>query len=60
VYDLQGSLVKVLVDQQLTPGVHVASWSGLTDGGRPAAAGVYFVKLEYAGQALRSKMLMIQ
>jgi hypothetical protein len=46
VYDVTGRLVTTLVDGPLPAGRHHAVWSGRTRGGRPAAAGVYFARLE--------------
>jgi hypothetical protein len=60
VYDLQGSRVRTLVDHSLAPGRHTAQWDWRSDAGAVVASGVYFMKLEYSGQALRSKMLVVQ
>jgi len=49
VHDVSGREVAVLADGVLPAGRHQAVWSGrLTDG--PAAAGVYFVRLEVPGR----------
>jgi len=49
VYDLQGRRVRdLLVDRPLS-GKQEQSWDGLDDGGRRAAAGVYFFRLETPG-----------
>jgi hypothetical protein len=45
ILDLRGRRVRTLVDAVLTPGVHQASWDGTGDDGRPAANGVYFLRL---------------
>jgi len=45
-YDVTGRLVATLVDGPLPAGRHSAVWSGHARGGRTAAAGVYFARLE--------------
>jgi hypothetical protein len=45
IVDLQGRVVRNLVDNTLDPGPHSAVWDGLSDEGRPVEPGVYFAKL---------------
>lgn len=49
VFDVQGRLVRRLLDGALTPGPHRLRWDGRTRGGVPAPAGIYFVR--YTGGA---------
>lgn len=49
VYDVRGRLVRTLANGVLEAGVHPFHWNGRTDDGKPAAAGVYFAKLESGG-----------
>jgi hypothetical protein len=57
--DLQGRVVRTLVDQNLGPGSHQMSWDGRDDLGRPVRAGVYFAKLSgHDGEAVRRAILM--
>jgi len=51
IYDLTGREVRTLVDGDAEPGEHVTVWDGTTDTGRRAASGVYFVRMETAGDA---------
>ena len=52
VYDAQGRSVRRLVEEGLQlPGVHHVPWDGRDDGGRALASGVYFYRLESAGEA---------
>lgn len=52
VFDAQGRSVRRLVEgaTQL-PGAYAVTWDGRDDGGRQAAAGVYFYRLESGGNA---------
>lgn len=46
VFDLQGRLLRTLVDQrQDGPALHSANWDGVDLYGRPVASGVYFYRL---------------
>ncbi len=49
-YDVQGRLVSVLHDGVLQAGRHVVGWQGNDLANRPLAAGVYFCRLQVAGQ----------
>ncbi len=54
VHDLQGRLVRTLVDGELPPGAHRATWDGTDDQGHRVGAGVYFVRLlSTHGMAMR-------
>ena len=47
IYDVQGRLVKTLVDHQdYDAGTYEASWDGIENSGREAASGVYLMKLQ--------------
>jgi hypothetical protein len=51
VYDASGRLVRELLTGALPAGDHTAAWDGRDAGGRPAPAGVYFVRLGLPGFA---------
>jgi len=54
VYDLNGRLVRTLRSGTLEAGAHSLVWDGMDDLDRPAAGGVYFVRLRTAGRAKRN------
>jgi hypothetical protein len=58
VFDLRGRLVRNLVDGTLAAGRHTATWRGDDAGGRAAAAGVYFVRLDDGRQARTVKVVL--
>jgi hypothetical protein len=63
VYDVQGRLVKTLMDGRgapLGPGVHNVNWDGTDDGGRRVASGVYFYKLEARDRVATRKMVILR
>lgn len=47
VYDVSGRLVRTLADRLFKAGEHKVLWDGMTDGGAPAARGVYFTRIKY-------------
>jgi len=49
IYDVNGRLVRKLVDGTLAAGPHVAVWNGTDDAGRGVASGHYYARLD-AGQ----------
>ncbi|HMB70748.1 MAG TPA: S8 family serine peptidase [bacterium] len=49
VYDVNGRRVRTLLDRTVPPGDYRLLWDGRDDAGRPAAAGVYFVRLTAPG-----------
>jgi hypothetical protein len=56
VIDVSGREVRALASAWLAAGVHAMRWDGLDASGRPAASGLYFVRLEAAGRALTRRL----
>jgi hypothetical protein len=50
VYDVAGHLVRNLLEERAPAGPHAMFWDGRDNVGRKLATGVYFVKIEVAGQ----------
>jgi len=62
VYDINGRLVRRLVDGGRVEATRVAFWDGLADDGSPAPRGVYVVLLEGgfpAGEPIRAKAAVV-
>ena len=49
IHDSSGRVVRHLVNGEIPPGVHAATWDGRDDGGSPIASGVYFCRMSAAG-----------
>ncbi len=49
IYDVNGRLVRKLVDGDMVAGPHVAVWNGTDDAGRGVASGYYYARID-AGQ----------
>ena len=60
VYDVQGKLVRTLVDGMQTGGRKSVTWDGRNDRGRSVSSGVYFYRLQSPGFAKTLKMTLVQ
>ncbi len=60
IYDLQGKLVKVLVDGFVVGGPQTKQWDGRNDDGFPMPSGVYLYRLRGAGLDEAMKMLLLR
>ena len=60
VYDTRGRRVRTLVDDDLVAGTHDVTWTGRDDRGAAVGSGVYFVRLDAQGKALRQKMVLVE
>jgi hypothetical protein len=59
VYDLQGRLVRGLLDEVREPGRHTVSWNRTDDGGRQVPRGMYFLQLRSEGWSARRKLIIV-
>jgi hypothetical protein len=60
VYDIEGRLVRVLVDNLKRGGAHAAAWDGLDSRGRRAGSGIYFLQLRAGGHRTFSKIVLFE
>jgi len=60
VFDSQGRRLSVLTDAQWPAGEHRLAWNGRTDRGAAAPAGIYYVRLQAAEEALSRPLLLIR
>ena len=58
IYDLNGRLVKILLNKQQSPGYKKVRWAGIDNSGRPAGAGLYFYKFE-AGEFIQTRKMVL-
>lgn len=59
IHDLSGKLVATLLQENLPEGNHILTWDGMASG-RPAAAGVYFLRIEGPGSVLSRKVMLLK
>jgi hypothetical protein len=60
IYDVKGSLVKILVSDILTPSKYEYKWDGRNDNGDPVSSGVYFYQLRVRGFKAAKKMVLLK
>ncbi len=60
IYDPAGRLVRTLVDGPAEAGAGSLLWDGKDEGGRRAATGVYFYRLNAGGESLTRKLMVVR
>jgi len=60
VYNLEGKLVRTLVNEVQPAGRHTAVWNGRNDQGEQMASGLYFSRLSADGQTFVRKMMLLK
>lgn len=60
IYDVQGRLIRRLVDSVMDEGPHSAPWDGLNASGRRVGSGVYFYRLAAGGSRLTRTMVIMK
>jgi hypothetical protein len=60
IYDVSGRLVRTVDDSYREAGPHQVLWDGSSSGGDPVASGVYFVRLEVAGDSRTRKVVLLR
>jgi hypothetical protein len=60
VYDVDGRLIKGLVEEDLPAGEYTVRWDGTDEGGSPVASGIYFCRLEAGDSRDVRKMVLLK
>jgi hypothetical protein len=60
VYDVEGRLVRVLLDAEVEAGETAVTWDGRDDTGAPAAPGVYYTHLAAGGETRSARIVLIR
>jgi len=60
VYDLNGRLIKTLVDKELKGGIHTVSWNGMDELNQTAASGIYIYELQTDQHRASMKLLLVK
>jgi len=60
VFDMTGRLVTTVANEEMAAANHTIIWDGSDSSGIQVGVGVYFCRLETAGQVLTQKMLKVQ
>jgi hypothetical protein len=60
IYDLNGALIKDLIHETLTAGLHRASWDGTDNARTNVASGAYFSVVQCGTQILSRRLILIK
>lgn len=60
IYDIRGSLVRRLVNESKSSGVHSVVWDGKDDSGRKVSAGIYFCHMQAGQFSKTNKMILMK
>ena len=60
VYNLMGQKVRVLLDEEMTPGDYQAVWDGKDDNGQKVSSGIYFYRFKAGDNSETKKMIMLK
>jgi len=60
IYNLRGQLIKVLVNQKLSPGYHTFTWDGKNESGEDVSSGIYFNRLIAGDYSKTMKMIKVK
>jgi hypothetical protein len=59
-FDVNGRLVRTLLDENLAAGIRSLTWDGRTETGQEAAGGVYFLRATAEDERVRMKVVLIR
>lgn len=60
IFNIQGQLVRTLVDRQMMAGRHQITWDGRDNGQNPVSSGLYIYKLHAGAHRSIKKMVLVQ
>lgn len=60
IYDVEGRVVRTLVDGPQVYGENRVTWNGRDDTGRRVASGVYFYRIMFSGFEMTKKMVLLR
>jgi len=60
IFDINGRVVKTLINETTASGKHSVSWNGFDDVGMPVSSGVYICSLEAGKRTAKSKIVLLK
>ncbi len=60
IFNINGRLVRTLVNRIEKRGRHSVIWNGISDSGIPVSSGIYIYQLQYNGQQQNRKLILIK
>lgn len=58
IYDINGRLVSILINDSLPEGTHTLEWKALNQQSYPLSSGFYFCRLSFGGTVITRKMIL--
>ncbi len=60
IFNILGQKIKVLVDEDMKPGVYSADWNGTDESGRSVSSGIYFYRMQAGVYTDIKKMVLMK
>lgn len=60
IFNLRGEKIRSLLNTSKNPGSYRINWDGLSDNGRPATSGIYFVKMTAGKYSTTQKIILMK
>jgi hypothetical protein len=60
VFNINGQVVRTLIDEVMLSGSHVVEWNGTNEQNRPVASGTYFYQMKSRGFVSSRKMILLR
>ena len=60
IYNVQGQLIRTLVNDEKSPGLYQVRWDGLDEGGNTMASGIYLYRIRAGEFAATKKLILIK
>jgi len=60
VFNIQGQMIRTLMDEEMMPGVHPIMWDGRDEKGHPVGNGMYILQFEGKNFLQKRKVLHIK
>jgi len=60
VYNIKGQLVNTLLNEEMVAGTHNVNWNGVDSHGNSVSSGIYFYKVDNAGDSIVNKMILMK
>ena len=60
IYDIRGKLIRTIVNQNQTDGLHKAYWDGRDEAGKKAASGIFVYTVKFEKICLSKKMILLK
>lgn len=60
IFNINGQLVRTLINKDLNPGEHLQRWNGRNQAGLPVSSGMYILRLQYGDRVTTARMQLLK